>query len=157
MGVALGANAHLVKPLREDEVVGTVKYWVGTPATVLIVDDQIDARHVLRTMLEGAGCDVLEATNGAEGLNMVHQGTPDLLILDLMMPVMDGFEVLRRLRADPAWHTLPVVIVTAKDLSSEERQWLLERSQLCIQKSQLTPAEFLAYVRQLIHKEHPDE
>src|SRR5439155_25005221 len=110
-----------------------------------------EARLVIRTMLDALGCEVLEASNGVEVLAQLRAAhpSPELLILDLMMPTMDGFEVLRLLRAEDLWRTLPVIIVTAKDLDRQEHEWLRMQAQGCIQKSQISPQEFLDYVRQL--------
>jgi signal transduction histidine kinase/CheY-like chemotaxis protein len=153
LGVALGASGHLAKPLREEEVIATIRHWVGASSTVMVVDDDADARQITRQMLERIGCYVVEAVDGLAALEALEAGYPDLLMLDLMMPRMDGFEVLRRLRNDPSWRSLPVVIVTAKDLTREEQEWLQERALACIQKSQLTSEEFLRYIRGLLNEE----
>jgi signal transduction histidine kinase/DNA-binding LacI/PurR family transcriptional regulator/CheY-like chemotaxis protein len=150
LGAALGADAYLVKPVREDEIMGLVRHWAKKEGTVLVVDDDKNARHVMRSMLHNTGYQIREAANGTEALASVAEQLPDLLILDLMMPEVDGFEVLSQLRADPRYAELPIIIVTAKDLSFEERRWLLERSQVCIQKSTLTQDEFINYVRRCI-------
>jgi CheY-like chemotaxis protein len=83
----------------------------------------------------------------------VGETKPDLVLLDLMMPELDGFEVLDQLRMNPEYAALPVIVVTAKDLSQDERQWLLSRSQACIQKGLLSTKEFLDYIQMIVRKE----
>lgn len=85
--------------------------------SVLVVDDEADIREALRIILEADGYQVLEAGDGLEALQMVHQARPDLVILDIMMPRMDGLEVLRRLEADPGTAGLPVIFLSV--LTSE--------------------------------------
>lgn len=85
------------------------------PSTILIVDDLQDMREVLTDMLYGNGYHVLEADSGANALRMAEVHLPDLVLLDIMMPEMDGFEVCRRLRAHPTLNTVPIIMVTALD------------------------------------------
>ena len=79
---------------------------------------------MLRRILVKEGWTVREAENGAAGLEELGKAKPAVLLLDLMMPEMDGFEMLRVMRQNEAWRDIPVVIVTSKDLSREEREWL---------------------------------
>jgi CheY-like chemotaxis protein len=82
--------------------------------TVLVIDDEEPVREVLRRFLTQAGYQVRTAPDGATALQMVHSGPPpDLIVLDLMMPVMSGFEVLSALRVHPDWSRIPVVVLTA--------------------------------------------
>jgi CheY-like chemotaxis protein len=79
---------------------------------VLVVDDEPDLRFVLRRILEGAGHHVVEAGNGADALASVRRSTPDLVVTDVMMPVMDGVELIRQLRADRTTKDIPIVAVS---------------------------------------------
>ena len=81
--------------------------------TILIVDDSDDIREIVRDFLEGEGFEVSDARDGAAGLRALEGDLPCALILDLMMPVMDGWQVLERLRADPRTASLPVLVITA--------------------------------------------
>lgn len=95
---------------------------------VLIIDDHADARRLIRRVLQAQGdYDVQEAASGTEGIKIAAAAHPDLIVLDLMMPEMDGFQVLERLRADEATGQIPVIVVTAKNLTAEERTWLQDR------------------------------
>jgi CheY-like chemotaxis protein len=114
----------------------------------LVVDDQEDSRAVLRAALEKEGWQVSEAENGAVALEKVEAQPPSLILLDLMMPVMDGFEfVMRMRRMESAW-TIPVVVVTAKDLTEEDRNRLSGGVMGVIEKGGLDREALLTQVRE---------
>ncbi|RME42058.1 MAG: response regulator, partial [Caldilineae bacterium] len=83
-------------------------------STILIIDDDVNALKLLAYTLRKAGFDILVAQNGFEGLEKAEQHLPDLVVSDLMMPKMDGYEVTRRLRANPATRNIPIIMLTAK-------------------------------------------
>lgn len=83
------------------------------PATILSIEDQPDIRRLIRMTLEFKGYEVLEAGDGAEGLRLARQSPPDLILLDVMMPGMDGREVARTLQADPKLRQVPIVMISA--------------------------------------------
>src|SRR6185312_12418006 len=95
-----------------------------TSATVLVVDDDANARHLLAGMLEPARVTVQQASSGAEALERMREHAPDLVLLDLVMPEISGFDVVTSMRLDPALQDIPVLIVTAKDLTADERRRL---------------------------------
>ena len=82
--------------------------------TVLMIDDESNSRKVVKLLLEREGYRVLTAPNGEEGLILAKVETPDVILLDVIMPKMDGYETLRRLRGDQDMHEIPVIMVTAK-------------------------------------------
>ncbi len=86
---------------------------------VLIADDKATGRELVRTILEDRGYSVFEATNGIEALEMAHQVRPDLIILDLHMPGLDGFGVIKELRLDPSFATTPVIALTASAMQGD--------------------------------------
>lgn len=96
-------------------------------AKILIVDDEPDILFVLRVTLEAAGFEVVEASDGEEALSVVRSERPDLVLTDLMMPVLDGHEVIRRLRADPVTASLPIVVVSAKPVGSQEADAVIRK------------------------------
>jgi CheY-like chemotaxis protein len=155
MGLALGANDYLVKPVRADRLQAAIQRWLRPAASVLVIDDDGEARQILRTLLEEEQYEVREADNGRSGLAVVQEAIPDLVLLDLMMPDMDGFQVLAKLRADPRYADLPVIVVTAKELTAHEQAWLRERAQEYIQKGSLAHTPLLTSIRQILTKE-PD-
>jgi len=91
---------------------------------VLIVDDEDNIRRLLAYSLGKAGYDVEEAKNGAEAVEAALRILPDLIVLDIMMPVMDGYEAMRRIRAEARWRTLPIVALTAKAMKGDRQKCL---------------------------------
>jgi hypothetical protein len=125
-GYALGATEFLTKPIQRDALVGILDRYApsGSARRALVVDDKDDNRKVLRHALENEGWQVSEAENGRVGLERVEEDVPSLILLDLMMPVMDGFEFVLEMRKHEAWHGIPIVVVTAKDVTEEDRRRL---------------------------------
>ncbi|MBV8509468.1 MAG: response regulator [Xanthobacteraceae bacterium] len=87
---------------------------------ILVVEDQMDNRQILRDLLGNAGYELLEAENGAEALTTVARQRPDLILMDIQLPVMDGYEATRRLKSDPATKSIPIIVVTSYALSGDE-------------------------------------
>jgi CheY-like chemotaxis protein len=148
VGLALGAAEFLTKPVDRARLVAILDRYRGpAPRPVLVVDDEPAARESLRRLLERDGWQVAEASDGRAALDWMEANPPSLVLLDLMMPGMDGFEVVEALRSDPRWRALPVVIVTAKDLTAEERDRLTGAVQRVLQKGAYTRDDLLAQVR----------
>jgi signal transduction histidine kinase/CheY-like chemotaxis protein len=126
LGYALGAAEYLVKPLDRTRLLGLLKKYCRTPSPglALVVEDDASTREMLRRMLEKGMWSVAEASNGREALECVASQRPALILLDLMMPEMDGFEFLTEMRQHPEWKSIPVIVITAKDLSAEDRLFL---------------------------------
>jgi CheY-like chemotaxis protein len=122
LGFALGAADYLTKPLDREVLVRVLGRHARADgrAQVLVVDDDPKTRDMLRRTLQKAGWMVAEAANGCEAIETLERSNPALILLDLMMPGMDGFEVLERLQGDETWREVPVIIVTAKDLTRED-------------------------------------
>ncbi|HEX6309496.1 MAG TPA: ATP-binding protein [Longimicrobiales bacterium] len=97
-------------------------------AHILIVDDDAAARYVLRHLLESLGCTVSEAANGEDALRIARDRRPGAMFVDLVMPGLDGYELIQRLRADPQTTSIPVIIRTGKQLSDDERARLVSRA-----------------------------
>jgi signal transduction histidine kinase/CheY-like chemotaxis protein len=152
MGFALGAAEHLTKPINPRELLrllARVKCSKTKP-DVLIVDDDPATRDVLRRTLIKEGWMVREAADGAEGLEQLARAVPAVMLLDLMMPEVDGFEVLRAVRQDAAWRDLPIVIITSKDLSREELEWLRGHAIDVFQKGAYSRAKLISVVRAMV-------
>jgi hypothetical protein len=149
LGFALGAADYLTKPVDRARLTEILARRVGRDRErhVLVVDDLPDNRALLRRALEQEGWTVTEAENGRAGLEAVANHAPALVLLDLMMPVMDGFEFLRELRARPEGRMIPVVVVTAKELTAAERDMLRSCVENIVQKGALAPEEILAEIR----------
>jgi two-component system, cell cycle response regulator DivK len=87
---------------------------------ILVVEDHEDNRRILRDLLTSAGFEVIEADNGEGALHTASAHHPDLILMDIQLPVIDGYETTRRLKADPAMHAIPVIVVTSYALSGDE-------------------------------------
>jgi PAS domain S-box-containing protein len=125
LGLALGAAEYLIKPIDRARLTQVIRRQVGAgPHTVLIVEDEVDTRTVLQRTLERDGWTVETAENGVAALARLDHVSPDLILLDLMMPELDGFGFLDAIRQRPATEAVPVVVLTAKDLTDEDRQRL---------------------------------
>jgi len=160
MGLALGATEHLTKPIVQHELVRVLARLRGADDTtdVLVVDDDEGTRDMLGRTLTREGWTVRQAANGAEGLAELGRAKPTVVILDLLMPEMNGFEMLRAMRADEAWRDVPVVIVTSKDLARDELDWLRGNTIEVLQKGGYGRAELVAAIREMVEaarRRHP--
>jgi signal transduction histidine kinase/DNA-binding response OmpR family regulator/CHASE3 domain sensor protein len=133
LGYALGAAAYLVKPVAQADLLRTLERVRGAGAavekaaaaperaTALVVDDEPRARELVAAYLEPAGYRVLRAASGEDGVALARARQPDVLLLDLLLPGINGFEVVEQLKGDPATRAIPIVILTAKDLTAADR------------------------------------
>ena len=118
---------------------------------VVVVDDTSEARRLIRRILQSQGdFEIFEATNGREALELIALEQPDLVILDLMMPEVDGFAVLDSLRGKPETANIPVIVATAKELTVDEKSRLQGQIQSLMLKGDFLNDEFLEEVRSLI-------
>ncbi len=151
LGFALGAADFLTKPVDRTRLLESVRARIGTGGggPVLIVEDDEAARGLLARALGSAGLAVLEAEDGRAALDLVRHHTPQLILLDLMMPGMDGFEFLEAMRGLPALAAVPVIVITGKDLTPEDRARLNGGVQLIMQKGATSADALVTEVRQL--------
>ena len=159
IGFALGATDFLVKPVDREQLVSVLHKYCAIDCTlsVLIVEDDQATRQMLRRMLEREGHCVREAENGRIGLEQVAQNAPTLIVLDLMMPEMDGFEFVAALQLHPTWQQIPVLIVTAKDITADDRLRLNGHAERIMQKGAYARSDLLNEIRDmvLLCTEHP--
>ncbi|MBA2743216.1 MAG: response regulator, partial [Chthoniobacterales bacterium] len=136
-GFTLGAADYATKPVDRQRLSQILKKYTcaNPPCPVLMVEDDPATRAITRNILEREGWKVSEAENGREGLECMEQERPSLILLDLMMPEMDGFEFADRVRQRPEWRFIPIVVMTAKDLSAKERQRLSGSVETILQKA----------------------
>ena len=138
LGWSLGASEYMTKPIDRERLVTLVRRFTSrsAEAVVLIVDDDAEVRNVISATLRNVGLKTAEAVNGRVAVEwLTNNPLPDLVLLDLMMPEMDGFQFLERLRDSAEPINVPVVVLTAKDLTAEERTYLAERTVLVLGKS----------------------
>ncbi len=126
LSVSLGAAGYITKPIDREHLYEVLRRVRSTPGrkNVLIVEDDADARKLMRRLFEKEGWTVAEAENGSVALAAIESSPPSLVLLDLMMPVMDGFEFIQQLRSRSTGRDIPVVVHTAKDLTNQDRQRL---------------------------------
>jgi CheY-like chemotaxis protein len=149
LGYALGAADYLTKPIDRERLVTVLKQH-RRDLPVLVVDDDAEVRQLFRRMLEPEGYTVVEAANGRIALERLRDVSPSVVLLDLMMPEMDGFEFVAEFRRHEAWRAIPIVVVTAKDLSHEDRQRLNGYVERILQKGAYGREQLLAEVRELV-------
>lgn len=152
LGFALGASEYLTKPIERKKLAALVKRYVPTPSSgsVLVVEDDAPTRTLLHRALTKAGWSVTEAENGRVALECIAQERPALVLLDLMMPEMDGFEFLDALRRTETKDAIPVVVITAKTLTDEDRRRLNGGVERVVQKHALDSQALLHEIRALV-------
>ena len=151
LGFSLGASEFLSKPIDRRQLVSILRHHLGDARdAVLIVEDDVATRTLIRRTLQGEAFDVLEAENGREALDVLETATPGIILLDLMMPEMDGFEFLEALRADPARSRIPVVVITAKELTTEDRRRLNGGVEQVFEKRAYAVEDLLTELRDLV-------
>jgi CheY-like chemotaxis protein len=151
-GYALGATEFLTKPIDRNHLTQLLECYAvdGADQCALVVDDQPANRDMLRRALEKEGWQVEEAENGRAALDRVADRQPSLILLDLMMPVMDGFEFVMELRKAESWRAIPIVVVTAKDLTEEDRRRLNGEVVGLIEKGGMDRESLLAQIREQV-------
>jgi threonine synthase len=117
-----------------------------------VVDDNADDRKLLRRILENGAIEVMEAEGGQAAIELIHDDPPELVVLDLMMPDVDGFAVLEHLKSDQETRQIPVIVVTAKELTPEMRARLQQRVESLLQKGIFDQEQLLADVSDALHR-----
>ena len=153
LGFSLGAFDYLVKPFDKATILAALERAPGVkPNRVLVVDDEPSAVDLITQLLEDDGYHIKGVHSGEEALRSLNEEVPDVILLDLLMPEMDGFEVIQRIREKPTWKDVPIVVVTAKDLTDRDWEFLRQRVDKIIRKSGLEREKLVREVRQLLRK-----
>lgn len=161
-GFDLGADSYFVKPITR----ARLRYHLGhlphrrpfsntDTHRVLIIEDDPATREIMQRMLQKDGWEVVEANSGRGGLNLLHQNKPDLILLDLMMPEMDGFQFLETLYNTADWRNIPVVVVTAKELDPEEQTFLSNHARAILYKGKHSGDSLMRELRNLVTLSKP--
>ena len=156
LGIALGALDYFVKPVRANDLLArlkglNIKRAGGRDAThVLVVDDERVNRDLLVELLEPAGFTVMTAGGGEEGIRMAKTGLPDLVLLDLMMPNVTGFDVVDALRADAGTQQIPILVLTAKDLTEADKRQLNGHVSTVLSRRSTGTADLLDQLRHVV-------
>ncbi|HEX2362842.1 MAG TPA: response regulator [Jiangellaceae bacterium] len=156
-GFALGAAEYLVKPVNREDVLSALGRVGALPdgGTLLAIDDDPLAVELVRAILQPAGWSVLSAGDGEAGVALARSRRPAAILLDLLMPGLDGFGVVEALRMDPETAAIPIVVLTAKTLSSAERDRLRGRISYVAQKGDFDPARLVDLVRRATGRQAP--
>ncbi|HEY0074160.1 MAG TPA: response regulator [Abditibacteriaceae bacterium] len=154
MAFAFGAAEFLVKPINRKRLSSVIRKVLREKDggrrgahRVLIADDDQTTRSMMRRILENDAWEVLEAANGREALEVMQDSTPALIVMDLKMPEMDGFALIHAIRARDEWKSLPIVVMTAMDISLEDGQRLKRQVQRVVQKGTVNNDDLMVEIR----------
>ena len=151
---ALGAAGYVMKPIERTQLLALMAPWrASARATrVLVVEDDPDQLASISAALTGPSWQVVEAGNGRVGLERMRESPPDVIVLDIMMPEMDGFEFMAQLQTNPDWERIPVFVVTALDLSEQDRRRLNVGIGKILSKGSFSPRDLAARIRNLLRE-----
>jgi len=154
IGLALGAAEYLVKPVDKEVLLEAVRRFIGPgsngPAKILVVDDEAGTRELLKEMLESDGYIPVLAASGTAALEALARISVSAILLDLIMPEMDGFELLLRMKEEPGLRNIPVLVLTAKDLTDHEIEMLRHETIGLFQKDREWKKQLLADLRRAV-------
>jgi signal transduction histidine kinase/DNA-binding response OmpR family regulator/HAMP domain-containing protein len=149
LGYALGAVDYLTKPIDRERLLAVLSRY-RRDRSILVIDDDPGLRSLVRRTLEREGYGVVEAENGRVALERMRETVPGVVLLDLMMPDMDGFDFINEFRHEDEWREIPVIVITAKDLTADERERLNGHVRRILQKGVDGRGSFLTEVRELV-------
>jgi signal transduction histidine kinase/CheY-like chemotaxis protein len=151
-GIALGAAGYLTKPIDRERLRRVIDRFrvPARPTRVLLVEDDAVQRERMLEWLEGPQWMVREAANGYEALKSLRADKPDVILLDLMMPEMDGFAVVAALQKQADWRDIPVIVITSLDLDAKDRARLNSGVQTVLVKERFRPADLVEHIRRIV-------
>jgi PAS domain S-box-containing protein len=154
MAFTLGASEYLVKPVARETLLTKLAQHVGSSrdgvSRVLVAEDEVTTMRVMEGILKSAGYEPVPARNGKEAVLVLERMRVDLVLLDLQMPEMDGFEVIKRIREHPHWRDLPIFVLTAKKLTDSEIDLLTKETRAVFSKGQPWKEALLADIKKAI-------
>jgi CheY-like chemotaxis protein len=156
-GIALGAAGYLTKPIDREQLHRLVTRFraPAPPTRVLLVEDDAVQRERMGGWLKGPQWAVREAANGREALDRLQQDKPDVILLDLMMPEMDGFAFVAALQKSVEWRHIPVIVITARDLDAKDRERLNSGVQTVLVKETFRAADLVERIRRVVQGKPP--
>jgi CheY-like chemotaxis protein len=152
LGYALGASEFLTKPIQRERLMPVLSKYMPDPraGSILVIEDDETTGEMMKKLLDREGYISSSAGNGRIALERMETSAPQLILLDLMMPEMDGFEFVTRLRKHKKWSSIPVIVVTAKHITEEDRLRLNGYVSKIIQKGAFSKQELLQEISSLI-------
>jgi signal transduction histidine kinase/DNA-binding response OmpR family regulator len=153
LALSMGADAYLVKPIEEGVLQRTVNQLVDHTARILVVDTDPTVIHMITHYLGENGYQVLTASDGQTALEAISTHRPDLVILDLVLPEVDGFTLLKHLEQETSLRTIPVIVLQETEISDSERTYLHDRVLHLVRKEELTPQQMLRQVQQVLQQQ----
>jgi CheY-like chemotaxis protein len=156
LGHALGALDYFVKPVDREALLSRLDRYCLTSKVrreeirILVVDDEPSNLEYLDSVLQPAGCTVLRASGGQEGIDMARTRKPHLVLLDLIMPGVTGFDVVEQLRSDDSTRSIPIMVLTAKQLTDEDKKQLNGYVAAVFERNSLAGPELISWLRQLV-------
>jgi len=153
LGYALGASEFLEKPIERDRLVGIIDKYIPAAggSSVLVIEDDATTSELMTKLLHREGYSVTQAANGRLALECLERELPGVILLDLMMPEMDGFEFVLELRKREEWSLIPIVVVTAKTINAEDRLRLHGYVKSVMQKGAFDPKRLLGEIRRFMN------
>ena len=153
-GMTLGAIGYLTKPIDRDKLVDLISKYRAPfrPTRILVVEDDAMQRERIRSWLEPQNWSLIEADNGRVAIDRLGESVPDIILLDLMMPEMDGFELVAEMQKHPAWSKIPVIVVTARELTAEDHARLNSGIEVVLRKEPFNPTTLIESIRQIVAK-----
>ncbi len=155
LGYSLGAAEYLIKPIDREKLINTVNACIapernkGKPMKILVVDDDEKAVKYMSAILENAGFEALKAYSGNAGINLAINSNPDLIILDLIMPEVSGFDVVEKLRIHPTAKGIPIIICSAKDITLADKKKLNGNILVIVKKGSHTKDDLLTAIKKI--------
>jgi CheY-like chemotaxis protein len=148
----LGADGYITKPIDRDRLLMLVKRFAAParPTRVLVVEDDATQRARVRQWLESDDWTIIEAENGGVALARLRGERPDVILLDLMMPDMDGFQLIAALQQEKHWRDIPVIVITARDLTTADRARLSSGVERVLVKDTFNPGQLVEQIRQIV-------
>jgi CheY-like chemotaxis protein len=154
LGYCLGAFDYLLKPCDREAILAALARVPPRRGRLLVVDDDPHVADLVSQLLEGEPYEVVTVTDGQEALDVIAKQPPDIVLLDLLMPRLDGFAVIARLRQEPQYRQLPVIVCTAKTLTATEHALLAQSVRTVIQKQGLDRDTLIQELQGLLHACH---
>jgi len=151
-GFSLGASEYLVKPVRDEDLIRALNRLNGTIKNILVIDDNPRDAELVGRFLTNRGYNIKLAYSGMEGINQIKKYNPGMIIVDLMMPDIDGFAVIEEVKRDPITKDIPIIVISAKDITADDKKRMNGYIEGLISKGFLSEEELIGQVMNAFKK-----